>query len=113
MSHQFYQRLVKAIPGIKLNGHLTERLPNNLNIQIPNLTSGAIIAAAESIAVSAGSACSSSNSSISHVLKGIGLSDEEGKSSMRISFGRFTTENDIEQAADCLIDTIRKLRNEK
>ena len=64
------------------------------------------------IALSTGSACTSASMAPSHVLTAIGRSDELGRSSLRISFGRFTTEEEIEYLIDKLVSTINKLRKE-
>jgi cysteine desulfurase len=64
----------------------------------------------KSVAVSSGSACSAADPEPSHVLKAIGLSDDEARSSLRFSLGRFTTEEEVRNAAAIVIETVKSLR---
>lgn len=100
------------IPGTKLNGHKTNRLPGNINISFDSVDGEILVMALdnEGICVSAGSACSAGAIEPSRVLKAIGLSDARAKSSIRLSLGAGTTEEDINYAADVIKDTVFKLR---
>lgn len=100
------------IPGTKLNGHKTNRLPGNINISFDSVDGEILVMALdnEGICVSAGSACSAGAIEPSRVLKAIGLSDARTKSSIRLSLGAGTTEEDINYAADVIKDTVFKLR---
>lgn len=100
-----WQKLQVAIPGVRLNGHPTERSPMNLNVLLPVKTE-AIIPRLHKLGISTGSACSSGAMSVSHVLSGIGLSPEEAQSSVRLSIGRWTTEDEISRAVDILRSAI-------
>ncbi|APM38467.1 cysteine desulfurase NifS [Clostridium kluyveri] len=100
------------IPGTKLNGHKTNRLPGNVNISFDSVDGEILVMALdnEGICVSAGSACSAGAIEPSRVLKAIGLSDARAKSSIRLSLGADTTEEDINYTADVIKDTVFKLR---
>jgi cysteine desulfurase len=104
---------VKAIRGIneriehvRLNGHITCRLPNNINVSIESVDGESLLLNLdmEGIAASTGSACSSSTLEISNVLQAIGLPPETARSSLRFTTGRYTEEKDI----DCLLEVLPK-----
>jgi cysteine desulfurase len=98
------------LDNVTLNGHRTERLPNNINLSIAYTESDGIIAGLKDIAVSTGSACTSASASPSHVISAIGLNNEIPRAILRISFGRFTTEEEIDYTINKLIETINELR---
>jgi cysteine desulfurase len=88
--------LQAGLDGILLNGHPTERLPGTLNVCLEGIDADALQVAVPELAVSAGSACTSASITPSHVLKAIGRTDAQARSSLRFSLGRFTTEAEIE-----------------
>ncbi len=85
------------LQGIKIIGLDTERLPNTTNCSLENIDGSKLIRSLKNLAVSQGSACSSAIIEPSHVLKSMGISDELALSSIRISLGRFTTEEEVVQ----------------
>jgi cysteine desulfurase len=85
------------IKGALINGSRNSRLPNTLNISFKGFRADSIISGIKSIAVSTGSACTSAIPEPSHVLKAMGLSDEEAYASIRFSLGRYTTMQEIEE----------------
>ncbi|QDK46272.1 cysteine desulfurase [Bdellovibrio sp. ZAP7] len=97
-----WSKLQAATPGIRLNGHPTERSPINLNVTLPGITVESLAPKIQKLGISTGSACSSGSVSISHVLKGIGMSAEDARCTFRISLGRWTSENDIHRAVEIL-----------
>ena len=109
-------RLIKEIPGkiseVSLNGHSTERLPNNVNFSIKYIEGESILLNLDmlGIACSTGSACTSSSLEPSHVLLAIGLPHEIAHSSLRITLGRWTKEEDIFYLLECLPQIVDKLR---
>ena len=101
--------LQKKIPNIKVNGELKNRLSGNLNITIPDIKNSSLMMSLRNIAISNGSACTSSLPETSHVLKAIGLSKELANSSIRFGIGRFNTTNEIEYTISKVTETINKL----
>ncbi|UCC18824.1 MAG: cysteine desulfurase [Promethearchaeota archaeon] len=95
-----------------LNGHPTLRLPNNVNLGFKYIEGESIVLDLdiEGIATSTGSACSSKSLDPSHVLIGIGLKPEEAHGSLRVSLGRFTTEEDVKYFLEKLPVVIERLR---
>ncbi|MCB9885091.1 MAG: IscS subfamily cysteine desulfurase [Planctomycetes bacterium] len=104
------QRIMKALPDAVLNGDPQARLPHLTNISFPYVEGESLIMGIKEIAVSSGSACTSASLEPSYVLKGLGLGDELAHSSIRFSLGRFTTEQEVDFAADRLIAEVTRLR---
>jgi len=106
------QGLLKTIPNSALNGSLENRLPNNINITIPNIESKELLLHLNEagLCVSAGSACGSGKNTPSHVLKALGLKDDLCRSSIRISLGLYTTDEDIDYILKILPEIVKKLR---
>lgn len=107
-----YQRLKSSIPKITLNGHLTKRLPTTLNIGIEGVEGESIMINLDlkGIAVSTGSACSSGSLEPSHVLTSMGIPREKIHGSIRFSFGRGNTEDDVDYVAEILPPIVKKIR---
>lgn len=108
-----YKKIVSNLDSIKLNGDTEKRLPGNLNLYISGVKSDVLIANIRQIAFSTGATCSSETGKPSRILKAIGLTDEEAKSSIRIGIGRFNTDEEIDFAADVFVEAISKLRMKK
>jgi len=104
--------LVERIDNIRLNGHPRKRLPNNVNVSVDFVEGESILLNLdlEGICASTGSACSSSSLEPSHVLLALGLSPEQAHGSLRFTFGRENTEEDIEQVLEVLPRVVAKLR---
>ena len=102
----------EKIPKVKFNGHETERIKGTLNFSFYGLEAEAILLslATKDIFVSTGSACSEDSEEVSHVLSAIGLPPELARSSIRISLGRFNTEEDIQIVLKELPEIVKKLR---
>ena len=101
--------LREAIPDLILFGSETERVAGNLNIGFPNITGAQILAKlGDKVAISTGSACASSSFEPSHVLQSLGLSKELASSAIRVSIGRFNTEEEIELATNWLLECVGK-----
>jgi len=113
LSEMLFQKLHSGIPKILLNGHRTKRLPNTLNVCIPGISSDSLVnKVQDKVATSSGSACHSGNLLPSRVLKCMGLSDQEVLSSIRLSVGKDNTEEEIQKAAEIIIDAVQSLRKE-
>ena len=104
--------ILKRIPDARLNGSPIHRLPNNINISFKGAEGEALVIALDQkgIAVSTGSACSSKTLEPSHVLLALGLSEEEAHCSLRITLGRYTTEEEIDKFLKVLPLIVEKLR---
>jgi cysteine desulfurase len=100
----FFLSLKQSIPNIKLNGSLQNSLPGTLNISFPGFSSTHILSLLKNkFAISTGSACTSSSQEYSHVLNALGCTEEESSSSLRISFGKYTTIEELESLKSELI----------
>ena len=110
---QFIENLKKSDVEFYINGPTNNRLPGNLNFCLKDVDADWLTAMLPDIAMARGSACTSETIQPSHVLRGIGLSDEDANSSLRVSFGRFTTENDINYATDKIIENVQKYLSKK
>jgi len=107
------QRLVRGLTDIEqvfINGHLERRVPHNLNISFNFVEGESLIMGVKGLAVSSGSACTSASLEPSYVLRALGRSDELAHSSLRMTIGRFTTEEEIDYAVSALKDRVAKLR---
>ena len=109
-----WNRLLEHIPDIRLNGPPIDsesRLPNNLNILIPGIDGASLLAelSRTGVAASSGSACSSEQPRPSHVLRALGLSEEEARQSIRFGVSRMTTLEEIELAAKRLKVAVQSL----
>jgi cysteine desulfurase len=108
---ELWDLLREGIPGIRLNGHVTDRLPNTLNVSFPGVRGSSILAAAVEIAGSTGSACHEGEESPSAVLLAMGLNVETALGAVRLSLGRPTASGDVHQAAHSLIQAWRGFRS--
>ena len=109
-----HQRLVTGLQDIEqvfINGHLERRVPHNLNISFNYVEGESLIMGIKGLAVSSGSACTSARLEPSYVLRALGRSDELAHSSLRITVGRFTTEEEIDYAIKTIRHNVSKLRD--
>ncbi|MGK7942672.1 MAG: cysteine desulfurase family protein [Crocosphaera sp.] len=105
------QEQLLNIEGVHLNGHPTQRLSGNLNISIEGVDGAALLLGLQSIvALSSGSACTSTTTKPSHVLKALGHSDKLAYSSLRFGLGRLTNREEIDKVSQQVINTIQGLR---
>jgi len=104
--------ILKSIPKSYLNGHPTQRLPNNVNVRFSYIEGESIILNLDmvGIAASTGSACTSKTLEPSHVLIGTGLAHEEAHGSLQLTFGRWTKEDEVGYVLENLPPIIQKLR---
>ena len=107
------QRLLRGLVDIEqvyINGHTERRVPHNLNISFNFVEGESLIMGVKGLAVSSGSACTSASLEPSYVLRALGRSDELAHSSLRMTIGRFTTEEEIDYAVSTLREHVAKLR---
>ncbi|WP_394240108.1 IscS subfamily cysteine desulfurase [Halopseudomonas laoshanensis] len=98
------------LPGVSLNGSAEQRVPHNLNLAFAGVDGELLLLALKDLAVSSGSACNSASVEPSFVLRAMGVPDPLAHSSLRLSLGRFTTQEDIDQAATMLCQVVARLR---
>jgi len=104
--------LLERIPGIKINGSLSRRVCNNLNLSVLGVEGEALLLNLDlkGIAASSGSACTSGSTEPSHVLLALGLTPREADGSIRLSLGKWTTEEEIDYVLDVLPEIVERLR---
>ena len=105
-------RLLAALPNAILNGDAKRRLPASLNLRFEGVSALDLIAKTPEVAISTGSACTSAEVEPSYVLTALGLGREEAGASVRISLGRFTTEDEVDRAAAALARSVADLQRE-
>ena len=108
------QRLLNGLKDIEqvfVNGHLTQRVPHNLNISFNYVEGESLIMGIKGLAVSSGSACTSASLEPSYVLRALGRSDELAHSSLRMTVGRYSTEEEIDYAITTIRANVGKLRD--
>jgi cysteine desulfurase len=113
-AQSLHQRLLSGLQGLEqvfVNGHLTQRVPHNLNISFNFVEGESLIMGIKGLAVSSGSACTSASLEPSYVLRALGRSDELAHSSLRITIGRYTTVEEIDYAIETIKLNVNKLRD--
>jgi cysteine desulfurase len=113
--HEHVERLwARALSGLgsgwSLNGSTLHRYPGNLNIRSEGVDAARLISELRQIAFSAGSACASGSGRPSHVLSAMGLSDHEARSSIRLGFGRYTSEDELVEALELIEEAAQRQR---
>ncbi len=102
--------LFSQLDEIYLNGHPTERTPNNLNVSFLYVEGESLMMGFSDVAVSSGSACTSASLEPSYVLKALGLGDDLAHSSIRFSLGRFTTAEEVDYVVERVVTAVKRLR---
>ncbi len=109
-----HERLLKGLSDVEqvfLNGHPTQRVPQNINMSFNFVEGESLIMGIKGLAVSSGSACTSASLEPSYVLRALGRSDELAHSSLRMTIGRWTTEQEIDYAIETIRANVAKLRD--
>jgi cysteine desulfurase len=102
--------LFDGIDGLVLNGHPKERLPNTLNVSVPNMEGAKILEGLPTLFASTGAACHDRTVTLSHVLSAMNVSPEIGMGALRLTLGRSNTEEQIDEAAKVIIDRVSEMR---
>lgn len=110
LSEKFLNQIKLGAKDIYVNGDMEKRYLGNLNISFAYIEGESMILAIKDLAVSSGSACTSSSLEPSYVLKALGVDEEMAHTSIRFGFGRFTTEAEVDYAAELILSCINKLR---
>lgn len=110
LRNQLHHALIAAIPGLQLNGHPEQRLPNTLHVSFPGVSGRLLLAeVTEVLAASVGSACHSEHDAVSGVLAAMGVDAKRAAGAVRLSVGRMTTSDEINRAANSLSIAWQKL----
>lgn len=110
MRDRLQEGIMSGMDEVYLNGHPTERLPNNLNISFAYVEGEALLMGVKEIALSSGSACTSATLEPSYVLRALGVGSDLAHSSIRFGLGRFNTEEEVEYTIDRMIKAVTHLR---
>lgn len=111
MRDWLWKGIQEQLDEVYLNGHPTQRLPNNLNVSFAYVEGESLMMGMKELAVSSGSACTSSSLEPSYVLKSIGVGEDLAHTSIRFGLGRFTTEEELQYALKKVVATVKKLRD--
>ncbi len=106
-----YTRLTAELPDVYLNGDKDQRIFNNFNMSFAYVEGESLLMGMKDFAISSGSACTSSSLEPSYVLRALGVGEDMAHTSLRISFGRFTTHDDVKILADKLVSEVKRLRD--
>ena len=112
MRDRLESRILSKIPGARINGHLDQRLPNTSSFSFKDLKANEILDSLESVAASAGAACHSDSVTISSVLEAMEIPMEYAMGTVRFSTGRYTTEEEVNKAADEVCRAVGRLTQE-
>src|SRR5208283_6038083 len=104
------ERIMSKLDEVYVNGSMEHRLPGNINLSFNFVEGEGLMMAIKDVAVSSGSACTSSSLEPSYVLRALGVGDELAHSSIRFGLGRFNTEEEVDYVADLLVDKVKRLR---
>jgi cysteine desulfurase len=104
------RQLDEGLEGLHIHGSMEQRLAGNLNVSFEGVDGDALLVGVPEIAVSAGSACSSHEGGGSHVLRAIGVPADLMQSATRFGLGRFTTQQEVDYAAERIVQVVRRLR---
>ena len=110
LSDKFLEAMRNEVTHIVLNGDEQQRYVGNLNISFECVEGESMIMALKDLAVSSGSACTSASLEPSYVLRAIGVQEDMAHTSLRVGFGRFTTEEEVDYAISLVNDQVTRLR---
>lgn len=111
MSDRFLKAMREEVTHIVLNGSEESRYPGNLNISFACVEGESMIMSIKELAVSSGSACTSASLEPSYVLRAIGVGEDMAHTSIRVGFGRFTTDEEVDYAISVIGKNVERLRD--
>jgi cysteine desulfurase len=101
-----------SVGGVHLNGSMEQRLPQNLNVRFERVPGESLLASlANDVAISSGAACATASAEPSHVLKALGISDDEARASLRFGFHRFNTSQEVSLVVSMVCASVQRLRS--
>jgi cysteine desulfurase len=102
---------VQRIGGVHANGSMVHRLPHNLNVRFDGVAGETLLTSlASDVALSSGAACATASAEPSHVLRALGLSDDQARASLRFGFHRFNTDHEVDSVVSMVADSVNRLR---
>lgn len=110
LRNRLKDKIMSALDDVVVNGSMEHRLPGNLNVSFRHTEGESLMVGLKDIAVSSGAACTSDKIDPSHVLKALGLSDDDAQCAIRFGIGRFNTEEEIDYVAAKVIEVVTSLR---
>jgi cysteine desulfurase len=110
LKERFYKLITTELEEVYVNGDYDQRIPGNLNLSFAHVEGEGLMMGIKDLAVSSGSACTSASLEPSYVLRALGVEEEMAHTSLRIGFGRFTTETEVDMAARKIINEVNRLR---
>jgi cysteine desulfurase len=110
MRDRLQTAIASKLEEVYLNGHPTQRLPNNLNLSFAYVEGESLLMGLKEIALSSGSACTSATLEPSYVLRALGVGSDLAHSSIRFGLGRFNTDEEVDYTAKRIIEVVTKLR---
>jgi len=111
LRERLYKGILEALPEVYLNGDLDQRLPGNLNLSFAYVEGEGLMMGIKELAVSSGSACTSTSLEPSYVLRALGVDEELAHTSLRIGLGRYTTEAEVDFAIERIVSEVTRLRD--
>jgi cysteine desulfurase len=108
---RFYHAITTNLEDVFMNGDSEKRIPGNLNLSFAYVEGEGLMMGVKDLAVSSGSACTSASLEPSYVLRALGIDEDMAHTSIRFGFGRFTTEEEIDRAAEKIIKEVNRLRD--
>jgi len=102
---------LRALDGVQVNGSMEQRLPQNLNVRVDGVAGETLLTSlANDVAISSGAACATASAEPSHVLRAIGLTDDQARASLRFGFHRFNTDDEVDAVVSIVADCVQRLR---
>jgi cysteine desulfurase len=109
--NRLQEGLLRAVADVRVNGHADSRLPNTLSVSFKGIDAGALLAAMEGLAASAGAACHGNSVELSRTLRAMAVPVEWARGTIRLSTGKYTTEGEVDRALEIIATAVKRLRS--